>query len=91
MQASTSRHTSNIVYLTKDETTPFGAEKLGHNGGKKRDFFVRFEFGYYNYVENGQMIIADPEQLKRVINNIIGNSLKYSDRELVPNGGKRWV
>ena len=49
MQSSTSRHTSNIVYLTKDETTPFGAEKLGHNGGKKRDFFIRFELGYYNF------------------------------------------
>ena len=27
------------------------------------------------------MIIADPEQLKRVINNIISNSLKYTDRD----------
>ena len=26
------------------------------------------------------MIIADPEQLKRVINNIIGNSVKYMDK-----------
>lgn len=39
------------------------------------------EFGYFNYVEQGQMIIADPEQLKRVINNIISNSLKYTDRD----------
>ena len=39
------------------------------------------EFGYFNYVEKGQMIIADPEQLKRVINNIISNSLKYTDRD----------
>ena len=27
------------------------------------------------------MIIADPEQLKRVINNIISNSVKYIDKE----------
>ena len=27
------------------------------------------------------MIIADPEQLKRVINNIIGNSVKYMDKK----------
>ena len=39
------------------------------------------EFGYFNYVEEDQKIIADPEQLKRVINNIISNSLKYMDRE----------
>lgn len=39
------------------------------------------EFGYFNYVEVGQKIIADPEQLKRVINNIVSNSLKYMERE----------
>ena len=39
------------------------------------------EFGYFNYVDVGQKIIADPEQLKRVINNIVGNSLKYMERE----------
>lgn len=35
---------------------------------------------YFNYVDNDVMIIADPEQLKRVINNIIGNSVKYLDK-----------
>lgn len=39
------------------------------------------EFGYFNYVEGNQKIIADPEQLKRVVNNIISNSLKYMERE----------
>ena len=34
---------------------------------------------YFNYVDNNVMIIADPEQLKRVVNNIIGNSVKYLD------------
>ncbi len=32
---------------------------------------------YYNYVSEDVLIIADPEQLRRVINNIIGNSVKY--------------
>ena len=43
------------------------------------------EFGYFNYVEGDQKIIADPEQLKRVVNNIIGNSVKYAspDRKLM--------
>ena len=32
---------------------------------------------YFNYVDNDVLIIADPEQLKRVVNNIVGNSVKY--------------
>ena len=36
---------------------------------------------YFNYVDNDVMIIADPEQLRRVINNIIGNSVKYIDKK----------
>ena len=34
-------------------------------------------FTYTNEVENDTLIWADPEQLKRVINNIIANSVKY--------------
>ena len=35
----------------------------------------------YNCTVAGDtLIIADPEQLKRVINNIIGNSVKYMDK-----------
>lgn len=34
-------------------------------------------FDYHNYVSGDTIIIADPEQLKRVINNIVGNSVKY--------------
>lgn len=42
------------------------------------------DFGYFNYADRDTVIIADPEQLKRVINNIIGNSIKYaSDRKLI--------
>lgn len=36
---------------------------------------------YYNYVDPDVMIIADPEQLRRVINNIISNSVKYMDKK----------
>lgn len=39
------------------------------------------ELGYYNYVNDDVVIIADAEQLKRVVNNIIGNSVKYSDKK----------
>ena len=35
-------------------------------------------FSYHNYVDKDTIIIADPEQLKRVINNIVGNSVKYT-------------
>ena len=35
---------------------------------------------FYNYVEARTLIIADPEQLNRVINNIVSNSVKYMDK-----------
>ncbi|MDK2807323.1 MAG: hypothetical protein PWP24_52 [Clostridiales bacterium] len=38
------------------------------------------DLGYFNFTENTQEVWADPEQLKRVINNIIGNSTKYMDK-----------
>jgi len=39
------------------------------------------DFGYFNYIEGNPKIIADPEQLRRVINNIVSNSLKYMDKK----------
>lgn len=36
---------------------------------------------YYNYVSADILIIADPEQLRRVISNIIGNSVKYMNAQ----------
>ena len=39
------------------------------------------EFRYHNSVSHDVQIIADPEQLKRVINNIVNNSVKYMDKE----------
>lgn len=38
------------------------------------------EFEYRNYLEEDSKVIVDPEQLRRVINNIISNSLKYMDK-----------
>lgn len=38
------------------------------------------ELGYFNYVDEDVVIIADAEQLRRVINNIISNSVKYMDK-----------
>lgn len=35
---------------------------------------------YFNYLEEKSIVIADAEQIKRVINNIISNSLKYMDK-----------
>ena len=36
---------------------------------------------YSNLLSPDTKIIADPEQLKKVINNIVGNSIKYIDKE----------
>lgn len=38
------------------------------------------ELGYFNYVNEDVEVIADAEQMKRVINNIISNSVKYLDK-----------
>ena len=35
------------------------------------------ELNYRNHIKEPVIIAADPEQLKRVINNIISNSVKY--------------
>lgn len=35
---------------------------------------------YSNLVSPFTMIVVDPEQMKRVINNIVGNSVKYMDK-----------
>ncbi len=45
------------------------------------------ELGYFNYADRSSVVIADAEQLKRVINNIISNSVKYmcADRKGIIN------
>ncbi|MDR1800322.1 MAG: HAMP domain-containing histidine kinase [Lachnospiraceae bacterium] len=37
-------------------------------------------FAYTNYADPNGKVIADPEQIKRVIQNIISNSVKYMDK-----------
>ncbi|MBR5598232.1 MAG: HAMP domain-containing histidine kinase [Lachnospiraceae bacterium] len=39
------------------------------------------QLNYTNLIDPNTLIIADPEQMKKVINNIIGNSIKYMDKE----------
>lgn len=39
------------------------------------------ELGYFNYVDEDVLVIADAEQMRRVINNIISNSVKYMDKK----------
>ncbi len=38
------------------------------------------KFEYCNYIEEDSKIIVDPEQMRRVINNIVSNSIKYMDK-----------
>ncbi len=51
------------------------AEEVGLDLGAKNVVFQ-----YANYVDENVMVIADPEQIRRVVNNIIGNSCKYFDK-----------
>ena len=39
------------------------------------------EFIYSNMLPDNTYIKADPEQLRKVVNNIIGNSIKYMDKD----------
>ncbi len=52
------------------------AEELGLDLEAKN-----IEFTYFNYCDEDIMVIGDAEQLKRVINNIISNSVKYIDKK----------
>jgi signal transduction histidine kinase len=38
------------------------------------------DLSYLNYAEDDTLVIADPEQLMRVMNNIISNAVKYMDK-----------
>ncbi len=39
------------------------------------------QLNYTNLVDQETLVIADPEQMKKVINNIISNSVKYMDKQ----------
>lgn len=43
------------------------------------------DIGYFNYTDKCLKVIGDPEQLKRVINNILGNSVKYINKKGIIN------
>ena len=57
----------------------------GYFGDCAEDLFMELEakgvqFRYRNYLETDSKVIVDPEQLRRVISNIVGNSVKYMDK-----------
>jgi len=41
----------------------------------------KVELAYFNYSDENTVVIADAEQVKRVINNIVNNSVKYMDKK----------
>lgn len=47
------------------------------------------KLNFDNLVPDDTIVIADPEQMKRVINNIIGNSVKYMDKD--PSKGQGMI
>ena len=61
----------NVVGYFEDCAEELGRELEDQN----------ISFDYQNYVEDSIQMIADAEQIKRVINNIVGNSKKYSDKQ----------
>ena len=63
-------HRINVVDYFEDCAEDLGRE-LEDEG---------FGFSYQNYVDDSVQMIADVEQIKRVINNIVGNSKKYSEK-----------
>ncbi len=71
----TNRIPYNFVKLNVSEYFLDCVEELGLELESKN-----IGLGYFNYVDEKVQIIADPEQLRRVINNIVGNSVKYLDK-----------
>lgn len=63
-------HRINVADYFKDCVEEVGLDLESKN----------IELNYSNLVSPGVVVIADPEQMKRVINNIIGNSVKYMDK-----------
>ena len=63
-------HRINVVGYFEDCAEDLGRELEDEQIG----------FSYENSVDDSVQMIADAEQMKRVINNIVGNSKKYSDK-----------
>ena len=62
---------SNVASYFRDCVDEVGLEMEARN----------IELGYFNYVDEDVMVIADAEQMRRVINNIVSNSVKYIDKK----------
>jgi len=75
-----------LTFYSKIDTNkiPYEFNKINVNsyfGDCVEDMDSRnIELGYFNYVSDDVVVIADAEQMKRVINNIISNSVKYMDK-----------
>lgn len=82
---------NELTIYSKIDTNriPYNFEKLNLS-----DFFMdcieelgmdldnhNIKLNYYNGVDSQVLVIADPEQLKRVIHNIISNSVKYMGKD----------
>lgn len=63
-------HRINVADYFGDCVEEVGLELDSHN----------IQLNYSNLVESDTVVIADPEQMKKVINNIISNSVKYMDK-----------
>lgn len=63
-------HRINVADYFGDCVEEVGLELDSHN----------IQLNYSNMVSNDTIVIADPEQMKKVINNIISNSVKYMDK-----------
>ncbi len=71
----TNRIPYNFVRLNADSYFDDCAEELGLDLESRG-----ITFSYENNLKDDVWIMADPEQMKRVINNIIGNAIKYLDK-----------
>ena len=71
---NTNRIPYNYIKLQVSEYFADCAEELSMDLEEKN-----IRFSYENLMQKDAMIVADPEQLKRVIDNIVGNAVKYAD------------
>lgn len=68
----TNRMPYNFTKVNVDEYFNDCVDELSYELGAKN-----IKLTYFNYTDKDTVIIADAEQLKRVINNIVSNSVKY--------------
>lgn len=78
-----------LFSMIDSEIVPYSFKKINIH-----DFFVDcvddvkielevkdIEIEYINKTDKSSFVLADPEQIKRVVQNIISNSIKYMDKE----------